>query len=153
MQSQCIRIRLKAFDYKLIDQSALEIVDTAKRTGAVVRGPVPLPTRIQRFDILRSPHVNKTSRDQLEIRTHQRLMDIIDPTDKTVDALMKLDLRPALTSRSRSTTSSNCTSFLVCVLREIRRARTNMRHFWLSRRSIGVTNRRKTSKFEPPVVK
>lgn len=85
-------IRLKAFDYKLIDQSALEIVDTAKRTGAVVRGPVPLPTRIQRFDILRSPHVNKTSRDQLEIRTHQRLMDIIDPTDKTVDALMKLDL-------------------------------------------------------------
>ena len=90
MQSQCIRIRLKAFDYKLIDQSALEIVDTAKRTGAVVRGPVPLPTRIQRFDILRSPHV--TSRDQLEIRTHQRLMDIIDPTDKTVDALMKLDL-------------------------------------------------------------
>ena len=92
MQSQCIRIRLKAFDYKLIDQSALEIVDTAKRTGAVVRGPVPLPTRIQRFDILRSPHLNKTSRDQLEIRTHQRLMDIIDPTDKTVDALMKLDL-------------------------------------------------------------
>ena len=92
MQSQCIRIRLKAFDYKLVDQSALEIVDTAKRTGAVVRGPVPLPTRIQRFDILRSPHVNKTSRDQLEIRTHQRLMDIIDPTDKTVDALMKLDL-------------------------------------------------------------
>jgi ribosomal protein S10 len=72
MQSQRIRIRLKAFDYKLIDQSALEIVDTAKRTGAVVRGPVPLPTRIQRFDILRSPHVNKTSRDQLEMRTHQR---------------------------------------------------------------------------------
>jgi small subunit ribosomal protein S10 len=92
MQSQRIRIRLKAFDYKLIDQSALEIVDTAKRTGAVVRGPVPLPTRIQRYDILRSPHVNKTSRDQFEIRTHQRLMDIIDPTDKTVDALMKLDL-------------------------------------------------------------
>ena len=80
------------FDYKLIDQSALEIVETAKRTGAVVRGPVPLPNRIQRFDILRSPHVNKTSRDQLEIRTHQRLMDIVDPTDKTVDALMKLDL-------------------------------------------------------------
>ena len=86
MQSQRIRIRLKAYDYKLIDQSAQEIVDTAKRTGAVVRGPVPLPTRFQRFDILRSPHVNKT------IRTHQRLMDIIDPTDKTVDALMKLDL-------------------------------------------------------------
>jgi len=91
MQNQKIRIRLKAFDYKLIDQSALEIVDTAKRTGAVVRGPVPLPTRIERFD-LRSPHVNKTSRDQFEIRTHLRLMDIVDPTDKTVDALMKLDL-------------------------------------------------------------
>ena len=87
-----IRIRLKAFDYKLIDQSALEIVDTAKRTGAIVKGPVPLPTRMQRFDILRSPHVNKTSRDQFEIRTHLRLMDIIDPTDKTVDALMKLEL-------------------------------------------------------------
>ena len=90
--SQKIRIRLKAFDYKLIDQSAAEIVDTAKRTGAVVRGPVPLPTRIQRYDVLRSPHVNKTSRDQFEIRTHQRLMDIVEPTDKTVDALMKLDL-------------------------------------------------------------
>jgi small subunit ribosomal protein S10 len=92
LQSQKIRIRLKAFDYRLIDQSALEIVDTAKRTGAVVKGPVPLPTRIQRFDILRSPHANKTSRDQMEMRTHQRLMDIIDPTDKTVDQLMKLDL-------------------------------------------------------------
>jgi small subunit ribosomal protein S10 len=92
MQKQKIRIRLKAFDYKLIDQSALEIVETAKRTGAIVKGPVPLPTRMERFDILRSPHVNKTSRDQFEIRTHQRLMDIVDPTDKTVDALMKLDL-------------------------------------------------------------
>ena len=92
MASQKIRIRLKAFDYKLIDQSAQEIVETAKRTGAVVKGPVPLPTRIERFDLLRSQHVNKTSRDQFEMRTHQRLMDIIDPTDKTVDALMKLDL-------------------------------------------------------------
>ena len=92
MSKQKIRIRLKAFDYKLIDQSAAEIVDTAKRTGAIVKGPVPLPTRMKRFDILRSPHVNKSSRDQLEIRTHQRLMDIVDPTDKTVDALMKLDL-------------------------------------------------------------
>jgi small subunit ribosomal protein S10 len=92
MSNQKIRIRLKAFDYRLIDQSALEIVETAKRTGAVVKGPVPLPTRIQRFDVLRSPHVNKTSRDQFEIRTHVRLMDIVDPTDKTVDALMKLDL-------------------------------------------------------------
>lgn len=89
---QKIRIRLKAFDYKLIDQSALEIVDTAKRTGAIVRGPVPLPTQIERFDLLRSPHVNKTSRDQFEMRTHKRLMDIVEPTEKTVDALMKLDL-------------------------------------------------------------
>ena len=92
MQRQKIRSRLKAFDYELIDRSALAIVDTAKRTGAVVKGPVPLPTRLERFDVLRSPHVNKTSRDQFEIRTHLRLMDIIDPTDKTVDALMKLDL-------------------------------------------------------------
>ncbi|KAG1648384.1 50S ribosomal protein L3 [Nymphon striatum] len=89
MAAQKIRIRLKAFDYRLIDQSAQEIVETAKRTGAVVKGPVPLPTRKERFDILRSPHVNKKS---FEIRTHQRLMDIVDPTDKTVDALMKLDL-------------------------------------------------------------
>ena len=92
MAAQKIRIRLKAFDYRLIDQSAQEIVETEKRTGAVVKGPVPLPTRIELFDILRSPHVNKTSRDQFEIRTHQRLMDIVDQTDKTVDALMKLDL-------------------------------------------------------------
>ncbi len=92
MQSQKIRIRLKAFDYRLIDQSAARIVETAKRTGAVVNGPVPLPTKIERFDVLRSPHVNKTSRDQFEIRTHLRLMDIVDPTGKTVDALMKLDL-------------------------------------------------------------
>ncbi len=92
MQNQTIRIRLKAFDYRLNDQSDAEIVDTAKRTGAVVKGPIPLPTRIERFDLLRSPHVNKTSRDQMEIRTHLRLMDIVDPTEKTVDALMKLDL-------------------------------------------------------------
>src|SRR3954462_871781 len=92
MQKQKIRIRLKAFDSKLIDQSALQIVETAKRTGAIVKGPVPLPTRMERFDTLRSPHANKPSRDQFEIRTHQRLMDIVGPTDKTVDALMKLDL-------------------------------------------------------------
>ena len=92
MAGQRIRIRLKAFDFRMLDQSSAEIVETAKRTGAVVKGPVPLPTRIERFDVLRSPHVNKTSRDQFEIRTHLRLMDIIDPTDKTVDALMKLDL-------------------------------------------------------------
>ncbi len=92
MKNQSIRIRLKAFDYRLIDQSAARIVETAKRTGAVVKGPIPLPTKIERFDVLRSPHVNKTSRDQFEIRTHLRMMDIIDPTEKTVDALMKLDL-------------------------------------------------------------
>jgi small subunit ribosomal protein S10 len=92
MQKQKIRIRLKAFDYKLIDQSAQEIVDTAKRTGAIVKGPIPLPTKKERYDLLRSPHVNKKSRDQFEIRTHLRLMDILDPTDKTVDALMKLEL-------------------------------------------------------------
>ncbi len=92
MQNQKIRIRLKAFDHKLIDQSALEIVETAKRTGAQVRGPILLPTRTERFTILISPHVNKDARDQYEIRTHKRLVDIVEPTDKTVDALMKLDL-------------------------------------------------------------
>ena len=92
MANQRIRIRLKSFDHRLIDQSAQEIVDTAKRTGAQVCGPVPLPTRIERFDVLTSPHVNKDARDQYELRTHKRLMDIVDPTDKTVDALMKLDL-------------------------------------------------------------
>jgi small subunit ribosomal protein S10 len=90
--SQTIRIRLKAFDHRLIDRSAAEIVETAKRTGARVKGPIPLPTRKERFTILISPHVNKDARDQYEIRTHKRLMDIVDPTDKTVDALMKLDL-------------------------------------------------------------
>ena len=92
MQSQKIRIRLKAFDYRLIDQSTQEIVDTAKRTGAQVRGPIPLPTRKEKFTILVSPHVNKDARDQYEIRTHKRLLDIVEPTGKTVDALMKLDL-------------------------------------------------------------
>jgi len=92
MASQRIRIRLKAFDHRLIDQSAREIVETAKRTGAQVRGPIPLPSKIERFNVLVSPHVNKDARDQYELRTHKRLMDIVDPTDKTVDALMKLDL-------------------------------------------------------------
>ena len=92
MQNQKIRIRLKAFDHRLIDSSTLEIVDTAKRTGAQVRGPIPLPTRKERFTVLTSPHVNKDARDQYEIRTHKRVLDIVDPTDKTVDALMKLDL-------------------------------------------------------------
>ena len=90
--NQNIRIRLKAFDHRLIDRSAAEIVETARRTGARVKGPIPLPTRKERFTILISPHVTKDARDQYEIRTHKRLMDIVDPTDKTVDALMKLDL-------------------------------------------------------------
>ncbi|HEC20692.1 MAG TPA: 30S ribosomal protein S10 [Gammaproteobacteria bacterium] len=89
---QRIRIRLKAFDHRLIDQSAMEIVETAKRTGAQIRGPIPLPTRKERWTVLISPHVNKDARDQYELRTHKRLLDIVDPTDKTVDALMKLDL-------------------------------------------------------------
>ncbi|MFY0676389.1 MULTISPECIES: 30S ribosomal protein S10 [Neptuniibacter] len=92
MQNQKIRIRLKAFDHRLIDSSAQEIVDTAKRTGAQVRGPIPLPTRKERFTVLVSPHVNKDARDQYEIRTHKRVLDIVEPTEKTVDALMKLDL-------------------------------------------------------------
>ena len=89
---QTIRIRLKAFDHRLIDRSASEIVETAKRTGARVRGPIPLPTKKERFTVLISPHVDKNARDQYEIRTHKRIMDIVEPTDKTVDALMKLDL-------------------------------------------------------------
>ena len=92
MQNQRIRIRLKAFDHRLIDQSTQEIVDTAKRTGAQVKGPIPLPTNKEKFTVLISPHVNKDARDQYEIRTHKRLLDIVEPTEKTVDALMKLDL-------------------------------------------------------------
>jgi len=92
LQNQRIRIRLKAFDHKLIDVSTLEIVDTAKKTGAQIRGPIPLPTRKERFTVLISPHVNKDARDQYEIRTHKRMLDILEPTEKTVDALMKLDL-------------------------------------------------------------
>ena len=92
MNNQNIRIRLKAFDHRVLDQSTGEIVSTARRTGAQVRGPIPLPTKIEKFTVLRSPHINKTSREQFEIRTHKRLLDIIDPTPQTVDALMKLDL-------------------------------------------------------------
>jgi small subunit ribosomal protein S10 len=92
MATQKIRIRLKAYDYKLLDQSAGEIVETAKRTGAKVVGPIPLPTRINKFTVLRSPHVDKKSREQFEIRTHKRLLDILEPTQQTLDALMKLDL-------------------------------------------------------------
>ncbi|RDD61632.1 30S ribosomal protein S10 [Ferruginivarius sediminum] len=92
MESQNIRIRLKAFEHRVLDQSTSEIVNTAKRTGARVRGPIPLPTRIERYTVLRSPHIDKKSREQFEVRTHKRLLDIVDPTPQTVDALMKLDL-------------------------------------------------------------
>ena len=92
MKEQNIRIRLKAYDHRVLDTSAKEILETAKRTCADVRGPIPLPTRIEKFTVLRSPHIDKKSREQFEIRTHKRLMDIIDPTPQTVDALMKLDL-------------------------------------------------------------
>ena len=92
MDNQNIRIRLKAFDHRVLDQSTGEIVNTAKRTGARVRGPIPLPTRFERFTVLRGPHVDKKSREQFEIRTHKRLLDIVDPTPQKVDALMKLEL-------------------------------------------------------------
>jgi small subunit ribosomal protein S10 len=92
MTTQTIRIRLKAFDHRVLDQATFEIVGTAKRTGARVRGPVPLPTRIERFTVLRSPHIDKKSMEAFEIRTHKRVLDIVDPTPQTVDALMKLDL-------------------------------------------------------------
>ncbi len=92
MAGQNIRIRLKAFDHRVLDQSASEIVSTAKRTGAGVRGPIPLPTKIEKYTVNRSPHIDKKSREQVEIRIHKRLLDIINPTPQTVDALMKLDL-------------------------------------------------------------
>ena len=92
MMNQNIRIRLKAYDHRVLDVSASEILGTAKRTGAQVRGPIPLPTKIERYTVLRSPHIDKKSREQFEIRTHRRLLDIVDPTPETVDALMKLDL-------------------------------------------------------------
>ena len=96
MEDQKIRIRLKAYDHRLIDRSASEIVETAKRTGAQVRGPIPLPTVINKICVLRSPHVDKKSREQFEMRTHKRLVDILEPTQQTVDALMKLDLSPGV---------------------------------------------------------
>jgi small subunit ribosomal protein S10 len=92
MTNQKIRIRLKAYDHKLLDQSAMEIVETTRETGAKVAGPIPLPTVINKYCVLRAPHVNKKSREQFEIRTHKRLLDILEPTQQTVDALMKLDL-------------------------------------------------------------
>ena len=92
MTGQRIRIRLKAFDFRMLDQSSAEIVETAKRTGAKVAGPIPLPTHISRYTVLRGPHVDKKSREQFEVRTHKRLLDILEPTQQTLDALMKLDL-------------------------------------------------------------
>jgi small subunit ribosomal protein S10 len=92
METQNIRIRLKAFDHRVLDQATGDIADTARRTGALIRGPIPLPTRIEKFTVNRSPHVDKKSREQFEIRTHKRVLDIVDPTPQTVDALMKLDL-------------------------------------------------------------
>ena len=96
MMNTKIRIRLKAYDYKLLDQSAIDIVDTAKKTGAKVLGPIPLLTRKNKYCVLKSPHVDKKSREQFEIRTHKRLLDILEPTQQTVDALMKLDLSPGV---------------------------------------------------------
>ena len=96
MPNQNIRIRLKAFDHRVLDQSTKEIVSTAKRTGAQVRGPIPLPTKIEKFTVNRSPHIDKKSREQFEMRTHKRLIDILGPTPDTVDALMKLDLPPGV---------------------------------------------------------
>ena len=92
LSNERIRIRMEAYDHSILDQSASDIVDTAKRTGAVVHGPIPLPTRIERYTVLRSPHIDKKSREQFEIRTHKRLLDILEPTPETIDALMKLDL-------------------------------------------------------------
>ena len=92
MNGQNIRIRLKAFDHRILEASTKEIVSTARRTGAQVRGPIPLPTRFERFTVLRSPHIDKTSREQFEMRTHKRVLDIVDPTRQTIDALMNLDL-------------------------------------------------------------
>lgn len=96
MTNTKIRIRLRAYDHKLLDQAALDIVDTAKKAGAKIVGPIPLPTRLNKFCVLRSPHIDKKSREQFEIRTHKRLIDIIEPNQQTVDALMKLDLSPGV---------------------------------------------------------
>ena len=103
---ECIRIRMEAYDNSVLDQSAAEIVDTAKRTGAIVHGPVPLPTRIERYTVLRSPHIDKKSREQFEIRTHKRLIDIIQPTGKTVDALNKLSLPAGVDIKIKATATA-----------------------------------------------
>ena len=102
MDNQNIRIRLKAYDHRVLDNSTKEIVNTAKRTGAQIRGPIPLPTHIERFTVNRSPHVDKKSREQFEIRTHKRLLDIIEPTQQTLDALMKLDLSAGINVEIKS---------------------------------------------------
>jgi small subunit ribosomal protein S10 len=94
--SQKIRIRLKAYDHNILDQAATEILETVQRTGAQVAGPIPLPTKVEKFCVLRSPHIDKKSREQFEIRTHKRLLDILEPTQQTVDALMKLELSPGV---------------------------------------------------------
>ena len=100
--SDKIRIKLKAYDYRLLDQSSREIIETVRRTGAKVAGPIPLPTRINRFTVLRSPHIDKKSREQFEIRTHLRLIDIMEPTQQTLDSLMKLDLSPGVDVKIKS---------------------------------------------------
>ena len=103
---ECIRIRMEAYDHTVLDQSAAEIVDTAKRTGAIVHGPVPLPTRVERYTVRRSPHIDKKSREQFEIRTHKRLIDIVQPTGKTVDALNKLSLPAGVDIKIKATATS-----------------------------------------------
>ena len=100
---ECIRIRMEAYDHSVLDQSASDIVDTAKRTGAIVRGPIPLPTRIERYTVLRSPHIHKKSREQFEIRTHKRVIDIVQPTGKTIDALNKLSLPAGVDIKIKAT--------------------------------------------------
>lgn len=100
---ECIRIRMEAYDHSVLDQSASDIVDTAKRTGAIVRGPIPLPTRIERYTVLRSPHIDKKSREQFEIRTHKRVIDIVQPTGKTIDALNKLSLPAGVDIKIKAT--------------------------------------------------
>src|SRR5256885_12486339 len=107
MMNEKIRIRLKAYDYRVLDQSTSEIVDTAKRTGAKVAGPIPLPTQVSRYTVLRSPHVDKKSREQFEMRTHKRLLDILEPTTQTVDALMKLELPAGVEDRKSTRLNSS----------------------------------------------
>ncbi len=107
MRSDRIRIRLKAYDHRVLDQSTTEIVETAKRTGSKVSGPIPLPTEISRFTVIRSPHVNKKSREQFEIRVHKRLIDILEPTENTIEALMKLELPAGVNVEIKATEKKN----------------------------------------------